>query len=133
VTRSAWCATGVLLAAACSGYESPPCEAFARGSVWAFTLASERGERLEGEIRVADSARRVVGTRTAPDGETFVLDYPVENLRTDGDSLRFVFSPADYQVRAWCPDSTRAHALYTAPVLDGGRPTNGRGEFRRVR
>jgi hypothetical protein len=122
-----------LLATACGGYESPPCEAFARGSVWAFTLASESGERLEGEIRVADSARRVVGTRTAPDGETFVLDYPVENLRVSGDSLHFVFAPADFRVRGRCVDSTRAAVEYAAPMVDAGRPVGGRGEMRRLR
>ena len=115
------------------GDADPRCEAFARDSVWAFVMTSDIGERFEGEVRIVDSARRIVGVRTAPDGGLMALDERVENFWIRGDSFRFLFSDDDYVIRGRCLDATRAAVIYAAPLIERGRPVSGRGLMTRGR
>ena len=89
-------------------------------------MASNSGNRLEGEVRVVDGVRRVVGTATSPEDTREPLDYPVDSLKVHGDSIRFRFAPSSILVEGRCLDSTRIQSRYVEFAL-----IEGVGEFRR--
>ena len=93
-------------------------------------MASTNGNRLEGEVRVVDGVRRLVGTATSPEDTREPLDYPLDSLKVQGDSIRFRFAPASILVEGRCIDSTLIHSRYVEDLRPSFALIEGVGEFR---
>ena len=121
----------LILLLACRGAVSGPCATFQTQSTWQVSMASANGNRLDGEIRVVNGVRRLVGVATSPEDTREPLDYPLDSLTIRGDSIRFRFAPASILVEGKCMDPTRIQARYLEDLRPSFALIEGAGELRR--
>jgi hypothetical protein len=94
-------------------------------------MASTDGNRLEGEIRVVDGVRRVIGTATSPEDTREPLDYRMDSLEVRGDSIRFRFAPASILVEGKCVGGDEIQSRYVEDLRPSFNLIQGVGALRR--
>jgi len=121
----------MLALVACGRAASGPCATFLTQATWEVSMASPDGNRLEGEVRVVNGVRRLVGVATSPEDAREPLDYPLDSLTVRGDSIRFRFAPASVLVEGKCIDGTRIQSRYVEDLRPSFSLIQGVGELRR--
>jgi hypothetical protein len=102
---------GVLLAALACGPSQPQAALCSREHLqgnWRLAMADpESVQVLTGSVQFTDSSGQTNLVARSREGTGEIIDYPVEILRLQPDSMAFAFAPIRYELRGQCysPDS----------------------------
>jgi hypothetical protein len=118
--------------ASCSKTRESPCPDFPGGSGWTLALSSPDGNRIDGVLSNVAGRTRIRGVLTTREGAREPLDYAVDSVQMQSDSVHFMFSPSQIRLAGNCVSMDSVRAKFEMPQPPFG-PITGSGTITRVK